>query len=121
MLVTKQPILHAASGIPSWRSSRLADGPKPLSAVDTNIVLWLTADGTPAAIADRCCHRTARLSRGYCDGGRIVCGYHGWQYDRSGVVVRVPQTTATRDRRTAMRVPAYRRRGALRIRLGRVG
>jgi len=106
MLVTKQPTLRRF-WYPVMSIKQLADGPKPFRLLDTNIVLWLTADGTPAAIADRCCHRTAKLSRGYCDGDRIVCGYHGWQYDRSGAVVRVPQTAVTRDRRSAMRVPAY--------------
>src|SRR3954468_2878238 len=106
MLVTKQPTLRRF-WYPVMSMKQLADGPKPFRLLDTNIVLWLTSDGTPAAIADRCCHRTAKLSRGYCDGDRIVCGYHGWQYDRSGVVVRIPQTTGTRDLRTAMRVPAY--------------
>jgi phenylpropionate dioxygenase-like ring-hydroxylating dioxygenase large terminal subunit len=28
------------------------------------LVLWLTETGDPAALADRCCHRTAQLSRG---------------------------------------------------------
>jgi phenylpropionate dioxygenase-like ring-hydroxylating dioxygenase large terminal subunit len=87
--------------------SHLADGPKPFRLLDIEIVLWLSADGKPAAIADRCCHRTAKLSRGYCEGGRIVCGYHGWQYDRDGMVVRVPQAAGTRDRRTAMQTAAY--------------
>ncbi len=25
------------------------------------------------------------------EDGRIVCGYHGWTYDRAGTVVRIPQ------------------------------
>ncbi|KRC01210.1 hypothetical protein ASE11_06180 [Hydrogenophaga sp. Root209] len=33
---------------------------------------------------DRCCHRTARLSKGRCKDGNIQCGYHGWVYNRSG-------------------------------------
>ena len=106
MLVTKQPTLRRF-WYPVMSIKCLADGPKPFRLLGTNIVLWLTADGTPAAIADRCCHRSAKLSRGYCEGGRIVCGYHGWQYDRSGRVVRVPQAGETRDQRTAMHTPAY--------------
>jgi phenylpropionate dioxygenase-like ring-hydroxylating dioxygenase large terminal subunit len=106
MLVTKQPILRRF-WYPVMPITHLAAGPKPFRLLETDIVLWLTSDGTPAAIADRCCHRTAKLSRGYCEGGRIVCGYHGWQYDRDGMVVRVPQAAATREHRSAMRTPAH--------------
>tara|TARA_R110002124_G_scaffold138138_1_gene301462 strand:+ start:9711 stop:10691 length:981 start_codon:yes stop_codon:yes gene_type:complete len=56
-----------------------------------NIVLFLDNEGEPAALQDRCCHRTAKLSKGWCKKGEIVCGYHGWQYNRSGEVTRVPQ------------------------------
>lgn len=106
MLVTKQPILRRF-WYPVMPISALADGPRPFRLLDTDVVVWLTADGEPAALADRCCHRTAKLSRGYCEGDRIVCGYHGWQFDRSGAVVRVPQASESRDHRTAMRTPAY--------------
>jgi phenylpropionate dioxygenase-like ring-hydroxylating dioxygenase large terminal subunit len=106
MLVTKQPLLRRF-WYPIMTIAQLNDGPKPFRLLDTDIVLWLTADGSPAAIADRCCHRTAKLSRGYCEGGRIVCGYHGWQYDRTGTVVRVPQAASIRDRRSAMSTPAH--------------
>lgn len=106
MLAAKQPILRRF-WYPVMPVAHLADGPKPFRLLETDIVLWLAVDGAPAAIADRCCHRTAKLSRGYCDAGRIVCGYHGWHYDQDGRVVRVPQAS-TQDRRTAMRTPAYR-------------
>jgi phenylpropionate dioxygenase-like ring-hydroxylating dioxygenase large terminal subunit len=71
--------------------SYLADGPKPFRLMNEEIVLFLDADGAPAALRDRCCHRTAKLSKGWMDEGRIVCGYHGWTYDRDGRVVRIPQ------------------------------
>ncbi len=47
--------------------------------------------GEPAALEDRCCHRTAKLSKGWIKDGNIVCGYHGWEYDRDGKLVNVPQ------------------------------
>jgi phenylpropionate dioxygenase-like ring-hydroxylating dioxygenase large terminal subunit len=72
-------------------------------------VLWLDAAGEPAAAADRCCHRTMKLSKGFVDGDDIVCGYHGWTFDRSGRCVRIPQRadpTATGK----FGIPAYRAR-----------
>jgi phenylpropionate dioxygenase-like ring-hydroxylating dioxygenase large terminal subunit len=71
--------------------SHLAEGPKPFRLMNEDIVLFLDADGEPAALRDRCCHRTTKLSKGWMDNGTIVCGYHGWTYDRSGRVIRIPQ------------------------------
>jgi ferredoxin-NADP reductase/phenylpropionate dioxygenase-like ring-hydroxylating dioxygenase large terminal subunit len=73
----------------------LADGPKPFRLMGIDIVLFLDETGAPRALRDRCCHRTAKLSKGWCEGGRIVCGYHGWTYDGTGKLVRVPQLDAS--------------------------
>lgn len=90
MLTTKQKVLRRF-----WYAvmplADLADGPKPFTLLGENIVLFLDANGKPAALKDRCCHRSAKLSKGWCNGGTIVCGYHGWAYDRTGKLVHVPQ------------------------------
>ena len=46
--------------------SALADGPKPFTLLGEDIVLFLDETGAPAALKDRCCHRTAKLSKGWC-------------------------------------------------------
>ncbi len=90
MLVTKQKVLRRF-----WYAcvplSDLAGGPKPFRLLGEDIVLFLDRDGQPAALEDRCCHRTARLSKGWIRDGNIVCGYHGWEYDRTGKLVMIPQ------------------------------
>jgi phenylpropionate dioxygenase-like ring-hydroxylating dioxygenase large terminal subunit len=90
MLVSQQPVLRRF-----WYAvmpmDKLAAGPQPFTLLGENIVLWRKADGTPAAVRDRCCHRTAKLSKGFVEGDNIVCGYHGWQYDCSGACVKIPQ------------------------------
>lgn len=90
MLVTKQPVLRRF-----WYAclpvSHLAEGPKPFRLLGEDIVLFLDRDGHPAALEDRCCHRTAKLSKGWIKDGNIVCGYHGWEYDRTGKLVMIPQ------------------------------
>jgi phenylpropionate dioxygenase-like ring-hydroxylating dioxygenase large terminal subunit len=73
---------------------RLGDGPLPFRLMGEEIVLFLDSDGEPAALQDRCIHRTAKLSLGRCAAGHIECGYHGWTYDRSGKLVRIPQFDA---------------------------
>jgi phenylpropionate dioxygenase-like ring-hydroxylating dioxygenase large terminal subunit len=90
MLSTKQKVLRRF-----WYATmpldKLADGPQPFTLLGEKIVLFRDEQGKPAALADRCCHRTARLSKGWCRDGHIVCGYHGWEYDRTGKLVNVPQ------------------------------
>ena len=90
MLVTQQKLLRRF-WYPVIGLDRLDDGPQPFTLLGEAIVVWRAADGEPAAAADRCCHRSAALSRGWVEDGNLVCGYHGWTYDRSGRVVRVPQ------------------------------
>jgi len=115
MLVTRQPVFrkfwHAAMPL-----ADLAQGPRPFRLLGEDIVLFLDAEGQPAALRDRCCHRTAKLSKGWCvDGagqacgqGAIQCGYHGWTYDRGGQVIRIPQYEAERPIPPDYRTTAYR-------------
>lgn len=55
---------------------------------------WLAVfrgpDGAPAALRDRCMHRSGRLSKGSVRDGCLRCPYHGWTYDAAGQVVAVP-------------------------------
>jgi phenylpropionate dioxygenase-like ring-hydroxylating dioxygenase large terminal subunit len=91
----------------------LAEGPRAFTLLGENIVLFLDEHGQPAALKDRCCHRTAKLSKGWCpkDGalrGTLQCGYHGWVYDRGGRVIHIPQYAADRPIPADYRTPAYR-------------
>ncbi|MDI2129117.1 aromatic ring-hydroxylating dioxygenase subunit alpha [Yinghuangia seranimata] len=61
-------------------------------------------DGAVVALADRCVHRRYPLSASSLENDTVVCGYHGFTYDRTGACVRVPGQT--RIPRTA-RVAAY--------------
>jgi phenylpropionate dioxygenase-like ring-hydroxylating dioxygenase large terminal subunit len=106
MLVTQQPVLRRF-----WYAimpmSHLDQGPKPFTLLGEKIVLWRKPDGSPAALRDRCCHRTAQLSKGFVEGENLVCGYHGWTYNASGACVRIPQQDSQNIPNGAC-VPAYR-------------
>jgi phenylpropionate dioxygenase-like ring-hydroxylating dioxygenase large terminal subunit len=54
------------------------------------LVLYRAEDGEPVALADRCVHRRYPLSESHLSGDTIVCGYHGFTYDRTGACVAVP-------------------------------
>jgi phenylpropionate dioxygenase-like ring-hydroxylating dioxygenase large terminal subunit len=114
MLVTQQPVFrkfwHAVMPL-----SQLAQGPKPFTLLGENLVLYIDEQGEPAALRDRCCHRTAKLSKGWCidragqacGQGRIRCGYHGWVYDRTGKVVEIAQYEPERPIPPDYRTRAY--------------
>jgi phenylpropionate dioxygenase-like ring-hydroxylating dioxygenase large terminal subunit len=69
-----------------------------------SIAFYRTEAGEPVALADRCVHRRFPLSESRLDGDTVVCGYHGFTYDRDGSCVFVPGQQ--RIPRTA-RVTAY--------------
>ena len=108
MLVTRQSVFrkfwHAVMPL-----SHLAEGrPVPFRLLGEDIVLFLDAAGQPAALKDRCCHRTAKLSKGRCVNGALECGYHGWTYNASGRVIRIPQYEEGRPIPADYCTPAYR-------------
>jgi phenylpropionate dioxygenase-like ring-hydroxylating dioxygenase large terminal subunit len=72
------------------RSSDLAARPLRRTLLGEPLVLFRAEGGRPAALADRCPHRNAPLSAGWVSDGRIVCPYHGWQFDGAGACRAVP-------------------------------
>ena len=55
-----------------------------------SIALFRGKDGSFHAIDNRCAHRQLKLSMGEVHGCRLVCAYHGWQYDENGRCVAIP-------------------------------
>ena len=90
MLVTKQPVLRKF-WYPVIQITELAGNPQPFELLGEKIVIWSDATGKPAALQDRCCHRSAQLSIGKVVDGNICCAYHGWQFRSDGACDRVPQ------------------------------
>lgn len=54
------------------------------------LVLWRSSNGQVHCLADKCCHRGASLSIGRIVQDHIRCPFHGFEYDLSGRVVRIP-------------------------------
>ena len=57
--------------------------------LEEDVVLWRSARGIEAW-RDHCPHRGAKLSLGRIRDGRVVCPYHGMEYEAGGRCVRVP-------------------------------
>jgi phenylpropionate dioxygenase-like ring-hydroxylating dioxygenase large terminal subunit len=107
MLVTRQKVFrkfwHAVMPLSMLQGGQ----PQPFTLLGEALVLFLDEQGQPAALKDRCCHRTAKLSKGRCVNGGIECGYHGWTYNARGRVIRIPQYEADRAIPADYGTPAY--------------
>ncbi|MEL7350021.1 MAG: aromatic ring-hydroxylating dioxygenase subunit alpha [Cyanobacteria bacterium P01_A01_bin.116] len=107
MLVTQQPVFRRF-WYPVMPLTALSDGPKAFELLEEPLVIWLDDQGEPAAVRDRCCHRTAKLSLGNVDQGRICCPYHGWEFNSNGTCLKVPQLKAGGTIPASYRVDSYR-------------
>lgn len=83
------PFLRNAWYAASW-SSELGDAPLARVFLGEPVVLYRTASGQPAALADQCPHRFAPLSMGRVSGDTIRCPYHGLVFDKGGTCVHNP-------------------------------
>ena len=73
----------------AW-DDEVAEIPLARTILGEPVVLWRSADGRPAALEDRCCHRALPLSMGRPVGETLQCGYHGLRFDTAGRCVAVP-------------------------------
>jgi phenylpropionate dioxygenase-like ring-hydroxylating dioxygenase large terminal subunit len=93
---------------PVLPSANLKDTPIAVTVLGRSVVLWRDRDGHPAALENRCRHRSAALSDGHVDGaGHLHCPYHGWIFAEDGRCLQIPQQP---DLPLSQRfnVPAYR-------------
>ena len=91
MLVMQHPVFRRF-WYPTLALADLDSGPQRFRLLGEDIVLWRQADGAPAALADRCPHRRAKLSvDSLVVDGTLRCGYHGWRFNGAGACVLVPQ------------------------------
>ncbi|MDR6390322.1 aromatic ring-hydroxylating dioxygenase subunit alpha [Paraburkholderia phenoliruptrix] len=67
-----------------------ANAPLARTLLDEPVVLYRTAGGQAVALADRCPHRFAPLSRGRLVDGALECPYHGLRFGADGRCVFNP-------------------------------
>ena len=72
------------------RSDEINEKPISRWLLETPVVLYRLEDGTPAALYDRCPHRWAPLSEGHVEGDKIICPYHGMQFNSEGHCTKAP-------------------------------
>ncbi|MGE0628843.1 MAG: Rieske 2Fe-2S domain-containing protein [Hyphomicrobiaceae bacterium] len=74
-------------------SKDITEKPIARTLLNDKVVLYRCADGTPAALEDKCCHRAAPLSIGEVSGNDLMCGYHGLKFAPDGRCTEIPGQT----------------------------
>lgn len=73
----------------------VTDAPVERTVLGQELVIWRPVPGGPVSVAwNRCAHRDAPLSMGWVKDCRLVCPYHGWEWDAQGRTQRIPQFPA---------------------------
>jgi phenylpropionate dioxygenase-like ring-hydroxylating dioxygenase large terminal subunit len=84
------PFLKDVWYVAGWMSEFEGPGPFARTIADEPLVLYRKKDKTISALADRCAHRWAPLSRGRTEGDDIRCMYHGVRFRSDGTCAEVP-------------------------------
>ncbi len=61
----------------------------PVELLGSDVILWRSSQAL-CAWEDKCAHRGVKLSLGKVCDNRLVCPYHGWQYEGDGQCVHYP-------------------------------
>jgi phenylpropionate dioxygenase-like ring-hydroxylating dioxygenase large terminal subunit len=70
-------------------AAKVTDQPVAATLLDQKLVIYRSGEGLVVA-NNLCLHRGVPLTMGWCEGGRIICKYHGFQYDGEGRCVNIP-------------------------------
>lgn len=75
---------------PVLLSRELRRRPLGVERLGRRLVFWRGADGMAHALPDRCPHLGAALSGGTVRGDRLVCPFHGIEFDAGGACRHIP-------------------------------
>lgn len=85
--------------------------PKPVTLYGKKYVVWRSESNNVHCLEDKCSHRSAKLSQGVVVDKCIQCPYHGWQYNKHGKCVVIPQMPKSAEGKPIPRstkVPAFK-------------
>jgi phenylpropionate dioxygenase-like ring-hydroxylating dioxygenase large terminal subunit len=73
-------------------AANVTNKPLPLTAVGQKFVLWRDNKGQVHCLSDLCVHRGGSLAGGWLtpDAEKVVCPYHGWEFDGEGACTKIP-------------------------------
>ncbi len=71
-------------------SARLTTKPVKARMLGQNFVLFRDASGKAHCLSNVCLHRCGSLADGWISHDRVVCPYHGWEFNGGGQCERIP-------------------------------
>lgn len=83
-----------------------------VTRLSEKLVFWRDDGGEVHCIYDKCCHRGASLCTGKLVENHVECPFHGFLYDASGKVTRIPANGKNAKVAENYRVNAYQARDA---------
>ncbi len=96
-------------------SRQIKGRPIGVTRLGEKMVFWRDDTGKPSCLRDRCAHRGVQLSAGrVLENGRLQCPFHGFEYDTSGRITRIPangRDAAVPERFRAHGYPTYEAHG----------
>ncbi|HZU08118.1 MAG TPA: aromatic ring-hydroxylating dioxygenase subunit alpha [Chloroflexota bacterium] len=92
---------------PILRSRNLGAKPLGIRRLGEDLVIWRDSQGRPHLLPDRCPHRGAKLSLGYCVGDLLTCWYHGFEFAGNGECRSVPVEGVESKLLTRLTLPSY--------------
>jgi phenylpropionate dioxygenase-like ring-hydroxylating dioxygenase large terminal subunit len=91
-------------------SDQVVDEPVGVTRMREKLVFWRDGTGKVSCLRDKCVHRGVQLSKGKVLDGRLQCPFHGFEYDPSGRVTKIPangQNTSVPERFKVHSYPTY--------------
>ena len=71
-------------------ASQVGRAPVGVTRMGEKLVFWRDGTGRMSCLRDKCVHRGVELSKGDIVEGQLRCPFHGFEYERSGRVSRIP-------------------------------
>jgi phenylpropionate dioxygenase-like ring-hydroxylating dioxygenase large terminal subunit len=88
-------------------SSQVRDKPVGVTRMGEKLVFWRDGTGTVSCFHDKCVHRGVQLSKGKVIHGHLQCPFHGFEYESSGRVIRIPANGRNAPVHERFRIHSY--------------
>ena len=89
--------------------------PVGVTRMGEKLVFWRDNNGQLSCLRDRCVHRGVQLSKGQVmSNGCLQCPFHGFEYDTTGRVIKIPangQNVPVPERFKVHSYPTHEARG----------
>ena len=97
-------------------SSQAKDKPVGVTRMGEKLVLWRDMTNRISCFRDKCVHRGAQLSKGKVIHGHLRCPFHGFEYEASGRIIKIPangKNTHVAERFSIHSYPTYESQGLI--------